>query len=161
MRYRFQKREELIFGDIRDARLYFCKNYKGECAKCPVRGEDWNCIRYVIVNETEAAERMGMEAIEDDGCNPDWSEAGKQFYKSLLNPDENIEDAPTVNADTPTEEDKMEQNNIVTVHWWDGYIEEFETTEVRFGSDMLFMRLSDGKNRHIPLREVRWFGMSK
>ena len=55
----------------------------------------------------------------------------------------------------------MEATNKVTVRWWDGYMEEFETTEVRFGSDLLFMRLADGKNRHIPLRQVRWFGMSQ
>lgn len=51
--------------------------------------------------------------------------------------------------------------NIVTVRWWDGYMETFEAAEVRFGSDLLWMRLSDGKNRHIPLRMVRWFGMSE
>jgi len=50
--------------------------------------------------------------------------------------------------------------NIVTVRWFDSYLEEFEATEVRFGSDILFLRLKDGKNRHIPLRQVRWFSMS-
>lgn len=53
------------------------------------------------------------------------------------------------------------ENNIVTVRWFDGYMEEFEATEVRFGSDLLFIRLEDGKNRQIPLRQVRWFGMTK
>ena len=53
------------------------------------------------------------------------------------------------------------KNNIVTVRWWDGYMEVFEATEVRFGSDLLFLRLADGKNRHIPLRQVRWFGMTQ
>ena len=52
------------------------------------------------------------------------------------------------------------QNNTVTVRWWDGYMEVFEATEVRFGSDLLWMRLKDGTNRHIPLRMVRWFGTS-
>lgn len=56
---------------------------------------------------------------------------------------------------------KMNEVNIVTVRWFDGYLEEFEATEVRFGSDLLWLRLKDGKNRHIPLRSVRWFGMSK
>lgn len=51
--------------------------------------------------------------------------------------------------------------NIVTVRCFDGYLEEFRATEVRFGSDLLFMRLEDGKNRQIPLRGVRWFGMSE
>lgn len=55
----------------------------------------------------------------------------------------------------------MEKANKVTVRWFDGYMEEFETTEVRFGSDLLWMRLSNGCNRHIPLRQVRWFGLSQ
>lgn len=45
----------------------------------------------------------------------------------------------------------------VNVRWWDGYLESFEASEVRFGSDLLWMRLVDGKNRHIPLRGVRWY----
>lgn len=49
---------------------------------------------------------------------------------------------------------------IVSVRWHDGYLEEFETDEVRFGSDLLWMRLTNGKNRHIPLRSVRWFSLS-
>jgi hypothetical protein len=49
----------------------------------------------------------------------------------------------------------------VNVRWFDGYLETFEAVEVRFGCDLLWMRLSDGKNRHIPLRNVRWFGLSK
>lgn len=55
----------------------------------------------------------------------------------------------------------MEKINTVTVRWFDGYMEVFEATEVRFGSDLLFMRLKDENNRQIPLRQVRWFGMSK
>lgn len=53
------------------------------------------------------------------------------------------------------------KTNIVTVRWFDGYLEEFEATEVRFGCDLLFLRLKDGKNRQIPLRHVRWFGLSE
>lgn len=55
----------------------------------------------------------------------------------------------------------IKNTNIVTVRWFDSYLEEFEATEVRFGFDILFLRLADGKNRHIPLRQVRWFGMTK
>jgi len=47
----------------------------------------------------------------------------------------------------------------VVVRWWDGYIENFECTDLRFGSDLLWMRLKDGKDRHIPLRHVRWFSI--
>ncbi len=50
--------------------------------------------------------------------------------------------------------------NTVTVRWHDGYKEVFRATEVRFGCDLLWMRLEDGSNRHIPLRSVRWFGTS-
>lgn len=49
--------------------------------------------------------------------------------------------------------DKIE----VTVRWHDGYMEDFECTEIRAGSDLLWMRLVSGKNRNIPLRSVRWF----
>lgn len=48
----------------------------------------------------------------------------------------------------------------VSVRWFDGYLEEFEASEIRFGSDLLWMRLLDGKNRNIPLRSVRWFSQT-
>lgn len=52
----------------------------------------------------------------------------------------------------------------VTVRWWDGYLEEFAATDVRFGVDLLFLVLATEKdkaplNRHIPLRHVRWFSV--
>lgn len=50
--------------------------------------------------------------------------------------------------------------NVVTVRWFDGYKEDFRATEVRFGNALLWMRLEDGTNRHIPLSQVRWFGTS-
>lgn len=51
--------------------------------------------------------------------------------------------------------------NAVNVRWFDGYLETFQATEVRFGNDYLWMRLTNGENRHIPLRTVRWFSLSK
>ncbi len=48
---------------------------------------------------------------------------------------------------------------IVHVRWFDGYLERFECEDARFGSDLLWMRLTIGQNRHIPLREVRWFSL--
>jgi hypothetical protein len=47
-----------------------------------------------------------------------------------------------------------------TVRWHDGYLETFEASEVRFGSDLLWMRLKSDQNRHIPLRSVRWFSVT-
>jgi len=51
--------------------------------------------------------------------------------------------------------------NCVNVRWLDGYLETFEATDVRFGCDLLWLRLVDGANRHIPLRAVRWFSLSQ
>jgi hypothetical protein len=51
--------------------------------------------------------------------------------------------------------------NLVSVRWHDGYMEEFEASEVRFGCDLLWLRLTNGTNRHIPLRSVRWFSLSR
>lgn len=49
---------------------------------------------------------------------------------------------------------------IVNVRWSDGYLEKFECIgQPRFGCDLLWMRLVDGGNRHIPLRHVRWFSV--
>jgi len=51
--------------------------------------------------------------------------------------------------------------NVVNVRWFDGYHERFEAEEVRFGSDLLWIRLTNGENRHIPLRHVRTFSLSE
>lgn len=48
----------------------------------------------------------------------------------------------------------------VSVRWSDGYLEEFEASEVRAGCDLLWMTLVNGQNRHIPLRTVRWFSIT-
>lgn len=45
----------------------------------------------------------------------------------------------------------------VTVRWLDGYLEEFEATEVRCGWALLWMRLSNGQDRHVPLMQIRWY----
>lgn len=50
---------------------------------------------------------------------------------------------------------------LVNVRWWDGYLEFFECDEVRQGAHLLWMRLTDGQNRYIPLTSgVRWFSVS-
>ena len=51
----------------------------------------------------------------------------------------------------------MMEKILVNVRWWDGYLEVFEASEVRFGCDLLWIKLFAGTNRHIPLRNVRWF----
>ena len=47
---------------------------------------------------------------------------------------------------------------LVNVRWSDGYLEIFECTEVRQGGSILWMRLTSGENRTVPLLAgVRWF----
>ena len=52
------------------------------------------------------------------------------------------------------------KETIVHIRWFDGYLERFECNEVRFGKDLIFMRLTIGQNRHVPLKEVRWFSLT-
>lgn len=49
---------------------------------------------------------------------------------------------------------------VVTVRWHDGYMEKFEADEVRAGSDLLWLRQTNGAERNIPLRPVRWWSRS-
>jgi len=49
---------------------------------------------------------------------------------------------------------------IVTVRWWDGYFESFECEEVRFGCDLLWLKLNSFQNRHIPTRQIRWYSIN-
>ena len=48
---------------------------------------------------------------------------------------------------------------IITIRWFDGYIETFEAKNYRFGKDLLWLVL-EKSNRHIPLRDVRWFSVN-
>lgn len=48
----------------------------------------------------------------------------------------------------------------VTVNWWDGYIEEFSCSGVKFCPHILWMKLSNGENRYIPMTMgIRWFSL--
>ena len=51
--------------------------------------------------------------------------------------------------------------SVVEVRWFDAYKERFECTEVRAGSDLLWMKLVGGKNRHLPLHRIRWFSIDE
>ncbi len=45
------------------------------------------------------------------------------------------------------------------VRWLDGYYEEFDCLEIRFGAYLIWCKLKDGGNRHIPAPQVRWYGV--
>ena len=49
----------------------------------------------------------------------------------------------------------------VIVRWFDGYLEEFTCSEVRFGSDLLWMKLASGSNRHLPTHKIRWYEITE
>lgn len=54
--------------------------------------------------------------------------------------------------------DKAQAETIlVNVRWCDGYLEAFECSQVRQGGQILWLRLTSGQNRTIPLVGVRWF----
>ena len=111
MKFRDKKTGD-VFRSVNDACHYFCNEFSGPCYQCPIRGDDWNCFAYVLQHPEEAAKRMGMEIIEDDGCNPDWSEAGKQFYKSLLDP---VGQAEAVTGDKGAESDPVNSIEIEAI----------------------------------------------
>jgi hypothetical protein len=43
------------------------------------------------------------------------------------------------------------KKTTTVVRWLDSYAEEFECTEVRVGSHYIWMRLTNGENRQIPV----------
>lgn len=99
----------------------------------------------------------GVFLSKDEWKNISYNKATDQILNEL-----GIEKKSYLENDKECEDTTMEEKkvNIVTIRWWDGYKEDFRATEIRFGSDLLWMRLEDGNNRHIPLRMVRWFGTS-
>lgn len=72
-----------------------------------------------------------------------WYSLGKESHQSA--------------AATAEDMEIMRCDTLVTVEWMDTYVEKFAATEVRYGCDLLWMRLKNGQNRHIPLREVAEF----
>jgi len=54
----------------------------------------------------------------------------------------------------------MHEKTTVWVRWHDGYLESFDCEKVRHGADLLWLELNTGRNRHIPLRSVRWFAVN-
>lgn len=55
--------------------------------------------------------------------------------------------------------DETDKDIVVYVRWFDGYLESFRAKQIRFGESLLWMRLKDGKNRHIPVHKVRWYSV--
>jgi len=50
--------------------------------------------------------------------------------------------------------------STVEVRWFDGYLEVFSNvTEVRFGGYLLWIKMQNKQNRHIPLSQVRWYAV--
>ena len=95
MKFR-DKKTGKVFENIETALNVFCNDRICEVCYFGLLND---CEKFSRENPNVVAPIMGYEVIEDEGCDPNWSEAGKQFYKSLLNPGENIEDKPTETHD--------------------------------------------------------------
>lgn len=123
--------------------------------KLPNQGEKV-LVTYLIKDEIphigEAFLREGVWLWEDDSEEVTakitaW--AYHEPYKENQAYADDTEDAKTKN-----------EINIVTVRWFDSYMEEFRATEVRVGGSFLWMRLENGITRQIPLTQVRWISPS-
>lgn len=44
----------------------------------------------------------------------------------------------------------------ITIRWFDGFKRTFEIAEFETGSDWLWIKFKNGKERWIPTRQVRW-----
>lgn len=48
----------------------------------------------------------------------------------------------------------------VCVRWFNGNYEEFECTEMLTGNYYLWLRLTNGQSRYIPIQQVKWYFQS-
>ena len=55
--------------------------------------------------------------------------------------------------------DETDVERTVNIRWNDGYFESFGVRQIRISETLLFIRLWDGGNRYIPLRNVRWYAL--
>jgi len=78
----------------------------------------------------------------------------------MMNPAETDKKIVTKIKRREAELDEFVDRITVFVRWFDGYLEEFDASEVRFGTTLLWMRLINGENRRIPLHQVRWYSVS-
>ena len=55
---------------------------------------------------------------------------------------------------------KIKADTII-VRWWDGFKRTYDISEYEPGCDYLWINLSDGSERWIPTRMMRWFSPLK
>ena len=61
-----------------------------------------------------------------------------------------------------TKAKEFDDRKLFAIRWWDGYCETFEVTEVRMGAYLIWMKLTSGEERRVPLlSNVRWAGFVK
>jgi hypothetical protein len=44
----------------------------------------------------------------------------------------------------------------ITIRWHDGFKRSYAITDSQFGSDYLWIKLTEGKEKWIPTRSIRW-----
>lgn len=55
--------------------------------------------------------------------------------------------------------DETDRDFVVAIRWLDGYLESFRARQIRISESLIWLRLKDGKNRNIPLMNVRWYSV--
>lgn len=55
--------------------------------------------------------------------------------------------------------DETDMNYEVSVRWLDGYFESFNAKQIRISKSLIWLRLKNGNNRHIPLINLRWYSV--
>lgn len=53
--------------------------------------------------------------------------------------------------------DETDKLIVVCVRWLDGLYEDFNAKQIRVSESFLWIRLPNGKNRSIPMRNIRWY----
>ncbi len=55
--------------------------------------------------------------------------------------------------------DETDLDYDVSVRWLDGYFESFGARQIRISESLIWLRLKNGNNRNIPLKNVRWYSV--
>lgn len=55
--------------------------------------------------------------------------------------------------------DETDTDYILSVRWLDGYYESFNAIQIRISESLIWFRLKNGKNRNIPLKNIRWYSI--
>jgi len=55
--------------------------------------------------------------------------------------------------------EETDEDYVIEIRWTDGLFESFNARQIRVSESLLWLRLRDGRNRNIPLQNVRWYSI--